>query len=146
MNIDLGPWYWTGYVGTWSFIAKYCAFNFIAIIGLMQIVAAKWELQGIAFFKNKKRGYAFGTVAIVGAFVWFFMSHDYRDLTFDAPVQIFWICITMFFAFLSNFTIAHVINRNLHLTENEDSPEDIEILKQTTYWRAIFRYRKRKSR
>ena len=140
-----GAWYWTGYVGTWSFIAVYCAYVFFSIIGVMQFIATKWNLKGISFFPNKKWGYAFSVIAITCPAAWFFTSYDCTGLTFDAPVQLFWIAICTIFGFLCTFTIAHIIHRDMRLPkEKNDVPGGIDILKETTYWRAISLLSKRK--
>lgn len=147
MEIVQGDWLWTGYVESWSFVAMYCLFIFLAVIGLLQLIASKWELKGITFCKNKRWSYAFGTITTIGSFIWFFYSHDYTALTFDAPVQIFWISLSTFFAFLCTFTISHFIHRDMRLAyKKNDSIKNLDILKETTYWNAISQYLKDKSK
>ena len=61
-----------GYLGSWSFVAEYCLYVFIAVIGMLQMIAARWEIRGISFFGKKVWGYAFGIIAIAAVFIWFF--------------------------------------------------------------------------
>lgn len=147
MAISFGAWYWNGYIDSWSFVAAYCAYIFLSILGVLQFVAAKWDLRGMAFFQSKTWGYAFSAILMVCSAAWFFS--DYYDecngLTFDAPVQLFWIALCTIFAFLCTFTVAHLIHRDMRrIKEKDDVPEGIETLKETTYWGAISLLFKRK--
>ena len=147
LAISFGAWYWNGYVNSWSFVAGYCAYIFLSILGVLQFVAAKWGLRGIAFFRNKKWAYAFSALTLIGPAAWFFSSYNCNGLTFDAPVQLFWIALCTILAFLCTFTIAHLIHRNLRRPkETDNAPENIDILKETTYWGAISKRFKGKSR
>lgn len=133
-----------GYVGSWSFVAEYCAYVFIAVIGMMQLIAAKWELRGIAFFKNKRWGYAFGSVAIAGVFIWFFgfTGLNLMEPTFDTPPQLLWLAVSVVLAFLGTFGISSIVNRRLTQSAGPDKDQDdgIEVLKEKSYWQAISRF------
>ena len=139
-----GAWLWTGYVGSWTFVAEYCAYIFIATVGVLQLVAARWKLRGIAFFSNRKWGYAFGTVATLGAFIWFFgfTGLDLTKPTFDTPPQLAWLTLSVAIAILLTFGISSLINRKLAAPDEDDHMEEdgIEVLKHKTYWQAIIRF------
>ena len=132
-----------GYVGSWAFVAEYCVYIIIATIGVMQLIAARWELRGIAFFHNKKWGYIFGIVAILGAFIWFFSftGLNLKKPTFDTPPQLLWLAVSVSLALLVTLGISSIVNR--HLTSNTErdktQADGIEVLKQKTYWQAISR-------
>jgi len=133
-----------GYVSSWTFVAKYCTYVFIAVIGIMQIVAAKWGLKGIAFFRNRRWGYAFGTVAIASVFIWFFgfTGLNLLEPTFDTPPQLLWLAVSVVLALLVTLGLSSFIKR--HLTPDETSgktqADGIEMLKQKTYWQALSRF------
>jgi hypothetical protein len=133
-----------GYIGSWSFVAEYCIYVFIAVIGMMQIIAAKWELRGIMFFRNKKWGYAFGAVTIVGVFIWFFgfTSLNLKEPTFDTPPQLLWLAVSVVLALLVTLGISSIVNRRLGPSAEPDKTQidGIEILKQKTYWQSIRRF------
>lgn len=133
-----------GYVGSWSFVAEYCIYVFIAVIGMMQIIAARWELRGISFFRNKKWGYAFGAVTIVGVFIWFFgfTSLNLKEPTFDTPPQLLWLAVSVVLALLVTFGLSSIINRRFTLNAGSDKTQidGIEALKQKTYWQSISRF------
>ena len=133
-----------GYVGSWAFVAEYCIYVSIAVIGMMQIIAAKWELRGIAFFRNKKWGYVFGSVAIVGVFIWFFgfTGLDLMKPIFDTPPQLLWLAVSVVLALLVTFGLSSIINRRLTPGAERDKTQadGIEVLKQKTYWQAISRF------
>jgi heme exporter protein D len=132
-----------GYVDSWTFVAEYCVYIIIATIGVMQLIAARWELRGIAFFHNKKWGYIFGIVAILGAFIWFFSftGLNLKKPTFDTPPQLLWLAVSVSLALLVTLGLSSIVNR--HLTSNTErdktQADGIEVLKQKTYWQAISR-------
>jgi|GEM_PF-1737735 len=131
-------------VSSWIFVAKYCAYVFIAVIGMMQIIAAKWELKGISFFRDKKWSYIFGTLAIIAVFVWYFgfSGLNLMNRTFDTPPQLLWLAISVLLALLITFGLSSLINRLLPPTEISDKTQSdgIEMLKNKTYWQACSRY------
>ena len=133
-----------GYVGSWTFVAEYCGYAFIAVIGMMQLIAAKWDLRGIAFFRNKRWGYTFGTVAIAGVFICFFgfTGLELTEPTFDTPPQLLWLAVSVVLALLVTFGISSLINRNLTPTPEQEYINDdgIETLKRKTYWQAVKRF------
>jgi len=133
-----------GYVGSWAFVAEYCIYVFIAVIGMMQIVAARWELRGIAFFHNKKWGYISGSIAIVGVFIWFFgfTGLNLKVPIFDTPPQLLWLAVSVVLALLVTFGLSSIINRRLTPGTEPDTtqPEGIETLKHKTYWQAVRRF------
>jgi len=133
-----------GYVDSWAFVAKYCFYVFIAVIGMMQIIAAKWELRGITFFRSKKWGYVFGSVVIVGVFIWFFgfTGLDLMKPIFDTPPQLLWLAVSVTLALLVTFGLSSILNRRLIPNTDRDKTQaaGIEVLKQKTYWQAISRF------
>jgi hypothetical protein len=133
-----------GYVGSWAFVAEYCAYIIIATIGVMQLIAARWGLRGISFFHNKKWGYIFGIVAISGAFIWFFgfTGLNLKEPTFDTPPQLLWLAVSVVSALLVTFGISSIVNRHLTSGTDSDKAQDdgIEALKQKTYWQSISRF------
>ena len=133
-----------GYVGSWSFVAEYCIYVFIATMGMMQIVAAIWGLRGIAFFRSKKWSYAFGITAIAGVFIWFFgfTGLNLREPTFDTPPQLLWLAVSVALALIVTFGISSLINRRLPRDEisSKTQSDGIEMLKDKTYWQSINRF------
>ena len=133
-----------GYVDSWTFVAKYCFYVFIAVIGMMQIIAARWELHGITFFRNKRWGYIFGSVAIVGVFIWFFgfTGLNLKVPIFDTPPQLLWLAVSVVLALLVTFGLSSIINRRLTPGAKPDKTQadGLEMLKQKTYWQAISRF------
>jgi magnesium-transporting ATPase (P-type) len=138
-----------GYVESWSFVAEYCLYVLIAVIGMLQLIATRWQIRGISFFRNKGWGYAFGIIAIAAVFIWFFRFTGLKlaQPTFDTPPQLFWLSISTFLAVAVTLAISSIVNRKLapH-SEGDDRDEGIEALKRKTYWRAIARYFKDKAR
>ena len=132
-----------GYVGSWTFVAEYCAYIIIATIGVMQLIATRWGLKGIAFFDNKKWGYIFGIVAISGAFIWFFGFTDLnlKNPTFDTPPQLLWLAVSVTCAILLTFGISSIINKDINKADQDESSAafGIDQLKRKTYWELIVR-------
>ena len=140
-----------GYVESWSFVAEYCLYVFIAVIGMLQLIASRWELRGISFFGNKFWGYVFGAVAIAAVFVWFFRftGLNLAQPTFDTPPQLFWLAVSTFLAVAVTLVISSIVNRKLvpHIEdEDEDENDGIDTLRRQTYWRSIHKHFKGKTR
>lgn len=138
-----------GYVGSWAFVAQYCAFVFFSFIGLLQIAAARWQYNGIAFFREKTWGYAFGIIAIAGVCIWFFgfTGLDLSQPTFDTPPQLCWLAVSVACAFICTLALSSMINRRMgsHGAQDRLDAEGLEILKRMTYWQCIRKYFHRSS-
>lgn len=136
-----------GYIGSWTFVAQYCGYVFIAFAGMLQLVAARWGFHGISFFRNRIWGYVFGTIAIVAAFAWFFTftGLDLSEPTIDAPPQLLWSSVSVACAILFTMAASSLINRKMNPPAQESSTDEagLDTLKQKTYWRAIARYIKK---
>ena len=136
-----------GYVDSWTFVAEYCVYIIIATIGVMQLIATRRELRGIAFFHNKKWGYIFGIVAILGAFIWFFgfTGLNLKKPTFDTPPQLLWLAVSVTFAILLTLGISSIINKGINKAYQDKSSADcgIDQLKRKTYWGLIIHHSNR---
>jgi hypothetical protein len=132
-----------GYVGSWTFVAEYCGYIILAITGLMQLVAARWRLRGMAFFRNARWCYAFGIIAIAGAFTWFygFTGIDLTEPTFDTPPQLLWFAVSVAAALLLTLGVSSVINRRMNDADDFVDPDErgIDVLRRMTYWSAVSR-------
>jgi hypothetical protein len=137
-----------GYLGSWSFVAEYCLYVFIAVIGMLQLIAARWELRGISFFGNKGWGYAFGAAAIAAVFIWFFRftGLDLAQPTFDTPPQLFWLAVSTFLAVAVTLAISSIANHKRMPSATDDDNEGIDTLRRQTYWRSISKYFKGRAR
>ncbi len=133
-----------GYVGSWIFVAQYCAFVFFTFVGLLQIVAARWHYRGIAFFRIRMWGYASGTIAITGVCIWFFgfTGLDLSQPTFDTPPELCWLAVSVACAFIFTLALSSIINRRMGSHEAQGSIDagGLEVLKQNTYWQCIRKY------
>jgi len=136
-----------GYLGSWTFVAQYCAYVFVAFVGLLQIVATRWDYRGISFFRNKTWGYIFGSVAITAVFIWFFAftGLDLSRPTFDTPPQLFWLAVSVACSFLFTLSVSSLINRKPNRAEEESAFEDggLDELKRKSYWQAIAHFLKK---
>jgi hypothetical protein len=137
-----------GYVESWSFVAEYCLYVFIAVIGMLQLIAARWKLRGISFFGNKAWGYAFGAIAIAAVFIWFFRftGLDLAQPTFDTPPQLFWLAASTFLAVAFTLAISSIVNRKRMPTPSDNDNDGIDTLRRQTYWRSIHKYFKGKTK
>jgi hypothetical protein len=136
-----------GYLASWTFVAEYCGYVFVAFVGIIQLIAARWGFHGISFFRNNIWGYVFGTTAIVAAFVWFFAftGLDLSQPTFDLPPQLLWFAVSIACAILFTLAVSSLLNKKLNppTQESNTNEADVDTLKQKTYWSAIARYLKK---
>ena len=125
-------------------MAEYCVYVIVAVMGLLQLMAARWRLAGLSFFRSTTYGYVFGAVVIAGVFIWFFgfTDLDLTQPTFDTPPQLLWLSVSVAAAFAFTLVIASLINRKLgQKAETDGSADDgIEALRHKTYWTAVARY------
>ncbi len=57
--------------------ASYFIFAFVAVVGVLQVMAARHKLRGLSFIRDMRKplpGYLLGAVLIVGTFGWFFST------------------------------------------------------------------------
>jgi hypothetical protein len=116
---------------------------FLLALGTFQIAASWADLKGISFFSHRVLGYIFGTVAIIGGFVWFFTfvkvgeggpkgQHDDQALS------------TLFgvgSALLLTWVLPSIMKfKSLRQQQsNDDNPNGIEIFKKMTFLQAVLK-------
>ena len=131
------------------FVADYCLYVFIAVTGMLQLIATRWQIHGISFFRSKGWGYAFGVIAIATVFVWFFRftGLNLAQPTFDTPPQLFWLSVSTFLAVVVTMAVSSILNRKMasHI-EDDEKDEGLEALKRKSYWRSISQYFKGRAR
>jgi len=59
---------------------QYFLWIFISVTGVVQLMAARYQLKGILFFERKAFAYTFASIAIGGSFIWFFGWDDPMDM------------------------------------------------------------------
>lgn len=62
---------------------EYCVFVFIAVIGVLQLIATRHQLKGMLFIRNKPVTLILSIAAIVFAYWWFF----FRDNRIDTVMR-----------------------------------------------------------
>jgi hypothetical protein len=121
----------------------------ICCCGVLQFVAARWNLSGISFFKKTTFGYLFAALAIGGAFSWFFTIENRAQPGLEGT-QVFALFIAGSLAsFLVTASISAVIKRKLHLSMEQRNPEEepgLDYLRRMTYFQAIARHFRKKGR
>lgn len=62
---------------------EYFLFIFVASLGVLQITAAYVRLGGLSFFTRPTWGYIFGSLAVVGAFIGFYIvTNPYPEIAY----------------------------------------------------------------
>jgi hypothetical protein len=121
----------------------------ISCCGVLQFVAARWNLSGISFFKKTTFGYLFAALAIGGAFSWFFTIENRAQPGLEGA-EVFALFIAgSLSSFLVTASISAVIKRKLHLSMEQRNPEEepgLDSLRQMTYFQAIARHFRKKGR
>jgi len=134
-------------VSTGSHFFDYFLFALVASLGTLQIAAAYAQLKGLLFFDRPVIGYVIGSLALISAFLWFFIADDRIGLPIIEGFEQFRYFFTgMATAIIMTLVISSLIKlRKSHCREVEE--EGLEALKNATYLQAISRYfRKRGDR
>lgn len=119
-------------------VLDYFMLVFVSGVGVIQIVAVRGRLQGLWFFKHPGAQYAFGVLAVIGAFGGFFTS-TYRNVQPDVEgteqLGLFLaaaLAAYLVTAILASFIQARVTTRPEHPVEGRQRDMGIETLKTTT--------------
>jgi len=111
---------------------------FLSAVGVIQIAAVHARLEGLWFFRHAKVQYAFGILAILGAFGWFFTGSN-RNLQPNVEgaqqLGLFLAAIVTAYvatAILSSIIQARVGTKPEHPAEGKQEDLGMETLKTTT--------------
>jgi hypothetical protein len=116
---------------------EYSLLVFIAVIGVLQLVAARNNLRGLSFFKRKGHCYLFGAVIIVFSLSAFFTWNS-RNATgiVQGSEQAGLFALAMFIAVIFTLALGSLVNRS-RLGQKESPPEGLDALKELTYIQAL---------
>ena len=132
---------------TGSFILDYYLLVAVASCGLFQIVGALHGFQGMTFFNNRSASFLLGLAALAGAFTWFFLSEPRNvpdsalGLNGNEQFAYFFagsgtgLAITLILASLRQLRFGE---------EHGDLPGGLDVLRESTYFRAIYRLLRRR--
>lgn len=126
--------------------AEYLTFIFMASVGVLQLVAAWRQLNGLLFLKRPALAYPFSLLVIAGSFYWFFQRDNRIDTIMRRPGlegsgQFYNFCMGAFAALLFTLAVSSLIGllrRRVQRNENENS-EGLDTLRQMSYYEAVKR-------
>ena len=122
--------------------ASFFLFVFGASCGVLQIVAAYNGMTGLSFFKRPILGYAFGFVAIIGMYCFFFLSGDRNVLIprLEGSQLLGWSVLALFSSVVFTLVISSLVRKkDSEAVEDSEQGEGLEALKRETYLRLIKR-------
>ena len=95
---------------------QYCLFVFVAVMGLLQLVAIVNGLKGMLFVRNKPVTVLLSAATVVFAFWWFFYRDDrvntaMRRTGLEGAQQFTVFCWTTFAALVLTLVLASLISR-----------------------------------
>lgn len=117
----------------------YFILAFVGAVGVLQIAASYSSLRGILFFQNRRLSAVLGALALVGAFLWFYISKPRNladtngGLSGNEDAWIF--CAACTLAILFTFAVTSVLNRKMGRDAN--CPPGICALRHTTFYTAF---------
>ena len=115
--------------------------NFVAALGVIQMAASYASLRGILFFRHRPLSGILGFLAVVGAFLWFFISEPRNlpdtagGLSGNEDAWLF--CAACICAILFTFIVTSLLNHRMG-RENASPRPGLDALKDTTFYRAFF--------
>lgn len=137
---------------------EYFLFVFVASCGVLQLIAAISNLKGLLFFQKVIVGYVLATLAIGGAFVWFFgwddrLQKDIMHTGLEGAQQFYFFILGAFSAVVFTLIASSVVNlvsaSVLSLWKGKQDPawtrqerktiSGLDALREMTYLEAIWR-------
>ena len=129
----------------------YVILVFISSIGVYQIVSIPIGLKGLWFLPYRKLQYAFGFLAIAGAFSWFYTSeHRNYQHTVEGSQQLMLFLASIIAAYIITAVIASIIqalagSKEREIIEGKQQDLGIEKLKSTTLLGGILHSLRKRS-
>ncbi|MEE8194148.1 MAG: hypothetical protein V3T73_01430 [Dehalococcoidales bacterium] len=123
----------------WARLAlEYFYLVFLAVVGLLQVVAAYNELRGISFFSRKIYGYLFaaftGGPALAGFFTW--NSRNPTGIIHGGEQFVFFLLALI--TALSFTLIASSLLNSRRLRGNHVRHDGLEALREVTFFQALW--------
>ncbi len=117
---------------------EYCVFVLVAVLGLLQLVAAVNGLKGMLFIRNRPVTVLLSLAAVVFAFWWFFYRDDrlntvMRRTGLEGAQQFTVFCWTTFAALVATLVVASLLNLLVYRHRADDPEERREGVYQLRY-------------
>lgn len=108
---------------------EYCVFVLVAVLGLLQLVAAVNGLRGMLFIRNRPVTVLLSLPVVVFAFWWFFYRDDrlntvMRRTGLEGAQQFTVFCWTTFAALVATLVVASLLNLVVYRHRAGDDPEE----------------------
>lgn len=114
--------------------------NFVGALGVLQMAAAYRSLRGMLFLQHRTLSGVLGFLALVGAFLWFFISKPRNlpdtggGLSSNEDTWLF--CAACAFAILFTLAVTSIINYRMGRGNTTYLP-GLDALRETTFYRAF---------
>jgi len=123
---------------------QYFILMFIAIIGVLQLIAARNQLKGILFFKREALAYLFSFLAIGGSFGWFFGWDDRLDTAMrqtglEGAQQLLYFLLGTWAAVAFTVIVSSLLRAYQWKgqTKEKRSSQGLDALREMSYFEAI---------
>jgi hypothetical protein len=125
---------------------QYCIFVFIAVMGMLQLIATCHQLKGMLFIRNKPVTLILSIAAIVFAFWWFFFRDNRIDTVMrstgvEGAQQFAVFCWTTFTALVVTLVISSLLQmfvyRRREGNEQEERLEGAYQLRHASWFEAL---------
>ena len=125
---------------------EYCVFVLVAVVGLLQLVAAVNGLKGMLFIRNRPVTVLLSLAAVVFAFWWFFYRDDrintvMRRTGLEGAQQFTVFCWTTFAALVATLVVASLLRLLVYRRAADDDPEErtegVYQLKYVSWFEAL---------
>jgi hypothetical protein len=125
---------------------QYCIFVFIAVMGMLQLIASCHQIKGMLFIRNKPITLILSIAAIVFAFWWFFFRDSRIDTVMrrtgvEGAQQFAVFCWTTFTALVVTLVISSLLQmfvyRRREGTRQEERLEGAYQLRYVSWFEAL---------
>lgn len=108
---------------------QYCIFVFIAVMGILQLIAACHQLKGMLFIRNKPITLILSISTVVFAFWWFFFRDNRIDTVMrrtgvEGAQQFTVFCWTTFTALIVTLVVSSLLQMFVYRRRGGDEQEE----------------------
>ena len=130
---------------TTKLIAEYFVLVLVATTGVIQVAAAYVNLRGVLFLKRRIPSGVLGGLAILGSFLWFFISDNRNQRGLEGTQQFSFFLLGCFVAIVFTLVISSLINWRMKPPGDETAApkEGLNALEDMSYFEALKRSYKR---
>jgi len=127
----------------WS--VNYCLLVFIAVLGVLQLAAARNNLRSLLFFPRRRYTVGFAVLSIGFTLTAFFTWNDFNSIIVEGSQQTGSFLLSTAAGVIFTLVFSSILNRRRNGSGNS-SKDGLEALRESTYIQALRNHKNGKDR